>query len=510
MRTIVSQLERLAGRLLVSALAFLPFPSFAVQAQTPEEQTLVTLAPQVKSVCAADVVLRRKTPLFLVDPDYEHHMQALADPSFRFDSLLALLRHSDPKVKTLAIIALYDHGDAKMLPAIVGLADDESPSYSCPVALALPAGMRVDPWPLREQKVGEFASAVINEYLIAAGFHYGIQPRPNYPGFAGYWAARKDRPYSASWFAVRAEYADADALQAIRTEIAALPEPERQWELLWVATRKLVTGGELSGLASEAELLDACKQLGRRRVLQMLAGHVDSSDPDLQLRYNKTSPYRSTALFVLRHSDQLLNREDAAALLQRQDEAFAEEPTGAVDPFATPWWAIGAAQLDHQRASQILHGAMKHFQGKYQGYDRVKIAVALWRLAGPPETKYLLDWFYGEPPCCGTTPRDEFLSSVAAAPHGRQLLAALIRDDRFDTLDWSSLDQLATILDGWTNPPVIGGQRSEAHFPDTPDRFAFSREELEKKYPKETAELLRVLAKWRAQIRASLPAWSRN
>jgi hypothetical protein len=510
MRTIVSQLERLAGRLLVSALVFLPFPSFAAQAQTPEEQSLVALAPQVKSVCAADVVLRRKTPLFIADPDYGHHMEALANPSFRFDNLLPLLLHSDPKVRTLAIIALYDHGDAKMLPAIAALADDQSPSYSCPVALALTAGMRVDPWPMREQKVGEFASAVVNEYLKAAGFHYGIQPRPNYPGFAGYWAARKDRPYSASWFEVRAEYADSGALQAIRKEIAALPDPDRHWELLWVATRKLATGGQLSGLASEAELLDACKQLGRERLLQMLAGHVASTDPDLQLRYNKTSPYRSMVLFVLWHSDQLLKSEDAATLLQRQDEAFAETPTGAVDPFVTPWWAIGAAQLDHPRAPRILHDAMTHFQGKYQGYDRAKIAVALWRLAGSSETKYLLDWFYSEPPCCGTTPRDEFLTSVATAPHGRQLLAALVRDDRFDTLDWSSLDQLASILDGWTNPPVIGEQRGEARYPDTPDRFASSREELEKKYPKETAELLRVLAKWRAEIRASLPVWSQN
>jgi hypothetical protein len=90
------------------------------------------------------------------------------------------------------------------------------------------------------------------------------------------------------------------------------------------------------------------------------------------------------------------------------------------------------------------------------------------------------------------------------------LLASLVRDQRFEKLDWSSLDQLASILDGWTNPPVIGEQRGDAHYPDTPDRFESSREELEKKYPKETAELLRVLAKWRSEIRASLPAWSQN
>ena len=215
-------------------------------------------------------------------------------------------------------------------------------------------------------------------------------------------------------------------------------------------------------------------------------------------------------LFVLRHSDQLLLPEDAAILLLRQEEAFELVPQASVDPFVTPWWAIGAAQLDHHHAAQILHGAMAHFQGKYQGYDRATIAVALWTLAGSSEIPYILDWFYSEPPCCGTTPRDAFLSSVATAPHGRQMLSALIRDARFDTLDWSSLDQLAFILDGWTDPPVIGVHRSDARFPDIPDRFASSREELERKYPKETAELLGVLANWRARIRASLPAWSQE
>lgn len=46
-------------------------------------------------------------------------------------------------------------------------------------------------------------------------------------------------------------------------------------------------------------------------------------------------------------------------------------------------------------------------------------------------------------------------------------------------------------LDGWTYPPIVGEQRRDVHYPDTAHRFESSREELEKKYPKETAELLR-------------------
>ena len=491
-------------------IVFLLFSVLLANAQTAEEQTLTGLAPKIKFVCASQVVLGQITSPFAGYPEYDQQMRALASPSLRFENLLPLLHHPDPKIRTLAIIALYEKGDPKMLPAVVALADDHSPTYSCPQPLALATGMTVDPWPMLEQVVGEMASAVVNAYLNAAAFNDGIKRTSSYPGFEGYWAARKDRSYSGSWFVERSNRADAATIKTIRNEIAGLPEPDRQWELLWVATRHLYSGDEKSLIASEAELLEACKQLGRDRLLQMLAGHVESSDPDLQPRFNKYSPYKHIMLFVLRHSDQLFKPEDAATLLLRQDENFGLVHSDVEDPYDSTWWAIGAAQLDPKHVGQILRRAMTHFQGKYQGQDRAKIALALWRLAGPSETKFVLDWFYGEPPSFGTMPRDEFLSSAATTPHGRQLLASLIRDRRFDELGWSSLDQLASILDGWTNPPVIGEQRRDARYPATPDRFELSREELAKKYPKATAELLRVLAKWRAEIRASLPAWSEN
>ena len=515
MRRRILPLNRVAqypflGLLVALLSSLLSAQLLPAHAQTTEEQTLASLAPEIKFVCASDVILGRKTSSFVSYPEYEHQMRELANPSLRSENLLPLLQHSDPKVRTLAIIALFDQGDPKMLPAVVALAGDHSPTYRCPQPLSLTPGMTVDPWPMTDQQVGQIASAVVDTYLNAAALHYGIQGKPNYPGFEGYWATHKDRSYSASWFEVRSNLEGAGNIKAVRDEIAALPEPDRQWELLWVATRHLYAGDEPSPVASDAELLGACRRLGRDRLLQMLAGHVASTDPDLQPRYNQDSPYKHMMLFVLRHSDQLLKPEDAAILLRRQDEVFGLAPGGDADRFQSPWWAIGAAQLDPQHAGKILHPAMAHFQEKYQGHDRARIALALWRLSGSAETKFVLDWFYGEPPCCGTTPRDEFLASAATLPHGRQLLASLVRDPRFEQLDWSSLDQLASILDAWTNPPVIGEQRTDAHYPDTPDRFALSREELEKKYPKETAELLRLLATWRTKIRTSLPVWSKD
>jgi hypothetical protein len=510
MRRRIFPFGRVAHYRLLCLLVVVIASLLSAHAQTAEEQTLASLVPKIKFVCASDVILGRKTSSFASYPEYEHQMRDLANPSLRLENLLPLLQHSDPKMKTLAIVALFDQGDPKILPAVVALAGDHSPTYPCPQPLSLTPGMTVDPWPMTDQQVGQIASAVVNAYLNAAAFNYGIDRKPNYPGFEGYWATHKDRSYSASWFEVRSNLEGTGNIKTVRDEIAALPEPDRQWELLWIATRHLYAGDEPSVVASDAELIEACRQLGRDRLLQMLAGHVASTDPDLQPRYNQASPYKHMMLFVLRHSDELLKPHDAASLLRRQDENLGLAPGGVADPFQSPWWAIGAAQLDPKHAGEILRSAMSHFQEKYQGHDRARIALALWRLAGPSETRFVLDWFYAEPPCCGTTPRDEFLASAAKLPHGRQLLASLVRDPRFDQLDWSSLDQLASILDAWTNPPVIGEQRRDAHYPDTPDRFASSREELEKKYPKETADLLNLLAKWRAKIRTSLPAWSQE
>ena len=122
------------------------FSVLLASAQTKEEHTLAELAPQMKFVCTSDVVLGRVTASFASYPEYEQQMRALASPSLRSENLLPLLHHPDPKIRTLAIIALYDKGDPKMLPAVVALADDHSPTYSRPQPLALTSGMIVEPW----------------------------------------------------------------------------------------------------------------------------------------------------------------------------------------------------------------------------------------------------------------------------------------------------------------------------------------------------------------------------
>jgi hypothetical protein len=349
-------------------LVFVLSPLLPAHPQNAEEQTLAELAPKIKFVCAGDVALGRVTSLSAGYPEYEHQMRALAIPSLRFENLLPLLHHPDAKIRTLAIIALSDKNDPRMLPAVVALADDHSPTYSCPRALALIPGMIVDPWPMSDQKVAQIASAVVNTYLDAAAFNYGIKSTPSYPGFEGYWATHKDLSYSGSWFVVRSNRADAGTIKTIRNEIAGLPEPDRQWELFWVATRRFYRGDEQSFISSDTELLEACKRLGRDRLLQMLAGRLASTDPDLQPRYNKYSPYKHMMLFVLRHSDELLKPEDAPTLLLRQDENLGLAQRDVEDPFDSPWWAIGAAQLDPKHAGRPFR-------------DQVRSGLVLWRAA---------------------------------------------------------------------------------------------------------------------------------
>ena len=108
------------------------------------------------------------------------------------------------------------------------------------------------------------------------------------------------------------------------------------------------------------------------------------------------------------------------------------------------------------------------------------------------------------------TPRREFLESVAGAPGGWPRLASLVADPRFDSLDWVALDYLARIVNQRSSPPIITwDQLRDASHPYGIGGFGGQRKRAVKEYPRETQQLLEVLAQWRKKIRASAPAWGR-
>lgn len=153
---------------------------------------------------------------------------------------------------------------------------------------------------------------------------------------------------------------------------------------------------------------------------------------------------RALQTFVLTNTPELLIKTDSQFLIQEKFNHY-------------PWYAIGAAQLDRKNASSILHGAFDRFNGKMDDYNRATLALALWNLEGERETHFILDWFYNAPMGYGlyATPRHQFLRDVEKQDGTKLLIAALIRDQRFNNLEWNSLDDLIRLIGRWVNRRLV-------------------------------------------------------
>src|SRR5262249_45158453 len=150
-----------------------------------------------------------------------------------------------------------------------------------------PAFKKSEPLPqdFHPQAVGRVATELVNWWLRAAG--------SNAADFHSYWDARKDRAYCASWFAARLlritgaitpfREERAKEVQALRKEIDRLPQLERDWILVYLASNQY-NGLDATGrghLVKHEELLLVAKRLGPDRLMGLLQGKAISDDPDL-------------------------------------------------------------------------------------------------------------------------------------------------------------------------------------------------------------------------------------
>ena len=458
------------------------------------EKTAATL----KFLAAADLLHDRLPDRINPVEDLQAHNKLLADLFARNDSiddLLPLLRHADPKVRTLAIAALCHLGDPHILPHLLPLCDDRAPTLPHPGLVAMIPGMDKDITPLEPQTVAAFPRAILNQYLAAAG--YPQNPKE----FDAYWARRKDRPFCASWFSVKLDRAmqgnrdipanRAAQVKALRDRVDHLPPADRAWNILYLSASDHL-------LFDEPTCLAAGKTLGPDALLQTLQGKCPSTDPDLQMPSDHLDAIN---LWTLKHAATLLRAQDASVLL-------------TLDRLSTPWYAIAAANLQPQQSKSILTDAFARFprQGYHDAWARSDLATALWQLQGLSSADDLIRWFYSETLKDEGVPhsRARFLLSLDPhAPATRTLLARLILHRAFNTLDWSSLKALIPILNQWVPTPIVSPQElhdlqhpyGEQHTVQQPDQAA-------KTYPEQTQKLNQTLATWRQKIQASVPIWS--
>jgi hypothetical protein len=346
------------------------------------------------------------------------------------------------------------------------------------------------------------AKAVIEAYLREAG-EYVAQDKSLLKVFQTYWAARKDRTYCASWFAVQLARAGQNfapplanrmaRIKQLRGRIDKLPEPDRTWTLLrlhWDAR-----GGD--ALISESDLIAACKRLGPERLVLMLRRKTPSNDPDLQQLHNNVS------LFVLSHAGKLLRKEDAGEL--QSGEQW----------LPSPWWTIAAADLQREHAAALLHQAFRRFGrgGVMQVEDHLELALALWRLVGSSESAFLIDWFYSDKPATVVSAdcRARFLKGVTHSRglESRQLTVKIIQDERFEILDWQALVTLIEEVNTWVGKP-IADPKAIPELPYTMEQYDRNPDDALRQYAKETKTLRETFKLWRQKLRASIPLWNQG
>jgi hypothetical protein len=400
--------------------------------------------------------------------------------------LVALLQHEDPKVRTLALAALFQRQDPRLLPHLAQSVGDKAktaPDLQILRAITLQMDFEVTPDDYHEQTVDRVATLLVNWWLEPAGF--------SAKDFAAYWAVRKDRDHCAGWYAAKVLRAtggispfhnDREArVQAVRAEIDKLPQPDRDWTLLYTAT---FAGAGQDAFASTKDLLDAARRLGHASLLDLLQGKAVGGDPDLDPDKQRGAGLRAMSAFVLRHAGALLRPEDAPTVL----------------PLHGHLGVIAAAHLQPANAKKWLEGELAKTKGKghLASYRRADLAAALWATCGTAEIDYLADWFYNEPvpknphsPATG-----EFLRGAVGqrTPDDRKLVAALVNDPRLDKLDYQSLRSLSEAVSRWTKTPVLSHQELYPNWeggtwwPETENDF-------------------KVLKTWRAKLRAGVKSW---
>jgi hypothetical protein len=152
-------------------------------------------------------------------------------------------------------------------------------------------------------------------------------------------------------------------LDEIRSEIAHMPSPDRQWTVLCLGTHS--NPNRVTYPYSEDDLLLASAELGHDRLIQLTEGQIQSTDPAFAAPKDSSSyhPYwgrlQAMQIFVLSHAKALLRSSDANGLLQFRHPAGTEENFRELS--YGEWWPIAAANVRPERSTEILDKAEKRW-----------------------------------------------------------------------------------------------------------------------------------------------------
>jgi hypothetical protein len=438
---------------------------------------------------------------------------------FEQKELIRLLRDRDPRIRTLAAIVLFDSGDRRMLPHIATLLGDTAQTFPSASPVSSSATPHLfggnDPWKGWRPNVRPDTVGAATTRMLA--FHAGrVQQHPvDAETWDKYWGPRKARKWCTSWFDSRLNRITGGTFPmpplsligpgtflTLRTEIQALPQPDRDWVQLavfstWEGSRVVTSDDRLASelwYVPERDLLFAAKRRGREELLRMLRGSTPTDDPDMP-------HYREGIVrFVLQHSAELLLPADADELVR----------LGKNDK--SGWnaiWFLAAARAAPTRSGKLIRSLLPSVP-KLMFLQRQKMVSALWELAGREHTDFVVEWFYGDEHIVlgSAPPRAVFLAGVAQryGAADRALLKRLIEDERFEGLDSQTTREFVVGLNRVLPETLVSdAELRRLSHPYGLRHFDGWLQKAKKEHPGPTAALLETLARWRERIRSAVP-----
>ena len=432
----------------------------------------------------------RRAPADLHE-EYRRLLEGLRQVSADGGALRRLVVSPDPAIRTLALGGLFLREDPRDLPFIARLLDDTAPTLpllkdSDRAEFAIPRSAFTVP-----QTVGNVARAMIASYLDASDLDPNRNPAEIATLFTRYWSERSDRMRTAGWFLVRMRRATRQTsplrpqyradIDHVLAEIDGLPPTERAWTLLFVQTGVFSP----SDLLPDRVIVDALGGLGRDAVLRFLDGESPTDDPDLtQDRIRGGATTRGMNHFILAHAESLLTPGDAERVLRGADRFKGIEGPEA--------WIAAAARLtamrDPARASDDLRRAITSTPPeRIYPTIQTRLAVALWQVRGAAERAFLSNWIYETitRPLGNEAVRD-FFGQIQQEdrPDTRDLLTAVVSDQRFEQAQWALLAPLLEAANRGLTSPIISSDEIYGNQPRPP-----------------RADHADVLARWRAALR---------
>ncbi len=381
------------------------------------------------------------------------------------DEIRPLLRHADPKVRTLGIALLFQLNRADALADLAPLAFDDAATFPYYIGVALiRPGEPMQSGPPQGQAVRDFARAAIGEWaraspLLAEVMNY--QPPKDADAMRralDQFAAARPSPLNVAAMRIamgrasggRTSIDDAHR-ERVRWVFRLLEEIEMPRRFFVAVSREFTDRAE-GGLGDDFHLLALARQVPRADRLAAFKNRRPRGDFDLP----------DPTPFLTRHCVELFRASDADLFLKLGGKTRERLAGESIVNYVEGVYPVIAARLRPADADAILAAAMDRAAGADAESQRARLAIAtaMAEVGGEKSLARAVDWFYDGPPDKAVEPqaRERLLCEVNAADpmRAKRLVEHLARDPRLGHLDAGPAGLVVEMAEGYLGRRLKG------------------------------------------------------